>query len=181
MKEAIYYVVFGVFVSVMTLVIHDARENAPVAVVQQEKTKTLDSVDLDPELQEWIFDTCEGRKISPFIVFAMIERESDCDPECQTLTSREDSVGLMQIQARWHQDRMDRLGVVDLADPKGNILVGVDYLTELFHKNPDTRWVLDAYNGGIGHANKMKELDFVTDYSKAVMERAKEMEDEWER
>lgn len=180
MKETVFYLVFGMFVSVMTLVIHDARESAPVAVVQEQK-KQLESVRLDPDLQEWIFDICEGRKLSPFIVFAMIEKESDYDQECRTVTSREDSVGLMQIQARWHQDRMDRLGVTDLNDPKGNVLVGIDYLSELFHKNPETRWVLDAYNGGIGHANRMRELDFVTDYSKAVMERAKEMEDEWER
>lgn len=71
-----------------------------------------------------------------------------------------------------------------MVKPK-RIRVLLAYITKkhtiLSHKNPETRWVLDAYNGGICHANRMRELDFVTEYSKAVMERAKEMEDEWER
>ena len=57
------------------------------------------------------------------------------------------SVGYMQVQRRWHEDRMARLGVTDLTDPYGNFRVGCDYLAELLGKYP-LEEALTAYNSG---------------------------------
>ena len=45
-----------------------------------------------------------------------------------------ESFGLMQIQPKWHEDRMRRLGVTDLLDPEQNVRVGADLLSEHLSK-----------------------------------------------
>lgn len=191
-KQGAAILIFGSFVSLMTLFIHDEREHVPVPTVEPvaatigtrrptQEPMYLESVNLDPELQNWIMEYCWNRDLSPFLVMAMIERESDCDANCTTVTPDEESYGLMQIQPRWHQDRMDRLGVTDLMDPRQNIIAGVDYLLEMFEKNSEAVWVLNAYNGGENYANRMMEKGITTKYSKEVLEREKELCEEWER
>ena len=195
-RQSIRYLIFGAFVSLSTLTIHDARQQ-PVATSQSEERISIqssvmpviepirkqrellyiDQVDLEPELQDWIFEYCDNRHISPCLVMAMIEQESECDPNCRYTTDTEDSIGLMQIQPRWHSDRMAELCVTDLTDPKLNVIVGVDYLLELFRKNPEVEWVLNAYNGGEAYADRMQEIGIVTDYSLQIMNRAKELEE----
>lgn len=191
-KQGAAILIFGSFVSLMTLFIHDEREHVPVPTVEPvaatidtrrppQEPMYLESVNLDPELQNWIMEYCWNRDLSPFLVMAMIERESDCDANCTTVTPDEESYGLMQIQPRWHQDRMDRLGVTDLMDPRQNIVTGIDYLLELFGKNPEAEWVLNAYNGGERYANRMAEKGITTDYSVEILKREKELSEEWER
>lgn len=73
------------------------------------------------------------------------------------------STGYMQIQQKWHWDRMERLGVTNLLEPNGNFRVGCDFLSELYGKYNDWSAALTAYN--MGH-----NPGFVTDYAKEVME-----------
>lgn len=40
-------------------------------------------------------------------------------------------LGLMQINPTWQGARMEELGVTDLQDPYSNLLVGIDYLSDL--------------------------------------------------
>lgn len=196
MKQKLLFFVYSVLVSAMTLVIHEAREEVPpvVAATSQEDTDAVtgtigmaeqrqepepmyvDGVALDHGLQGWLFEYCWNRNLSGCLVIAMIEQESECDPDCIYITDNEESYGLMQIQPFWHQERMYRLGVTDILDPKQNIRTGVDFLLELFEKNPETEWVLNAYNGGEAYADRMQEIGIVTDYSLEVLTRAKELE-----
>lgn len=80
------------------------------------------------------------------IIKALIEEESGW------VTSAEgdngNSIGLMQIQERWHKDRMKRLGVTNLYDSEQNITVGCDILSELLNKYGNYRDALSAYNSG---------------------------------
>ena len=193
MKKELFLILYGAFVSIMTLTIHDARQQ-PVATSQSKEVVTVeasvlpviepvrrqklctDQVNLDPELQDWMIGYCSDRHISPCLVMALIEQESDCDSECVYITEREESVGLMQINTRWHTERVESLGVTDLLDPKQNIIVGVDYLLELFRTNPETEWVLNAYNGGQAYADRIEDIGIVTDYALGIMNRAKELE-----
>lgn len=62
---------------------------------------------LSRKVQRQIFDICAGANISFEFVMAIIEKESDFDPEC--ISDGGESVGLMQIQSRWHREQMDRL------------------------------------------------------------------------
>lgn len=130
-------------------------------------------VPLDKDLQKHIITVSESYNIEPSIIFAMIERESRFKPNVIGDNGR--SYGLMQIQQRWHQDRMKRLGVTDLLDPYQNVLVGIDYLAELFSMNEDVEWVLMAYNGGLAYANKLTGSGKVSAYATGVLEAAREM------
>ena len=86
------------------------------------------------------------------IIKALIEEESGW------LSSAEgdngNSVGLMQIQERWHKDRMKRLGVTNLYDSEQNITVGCDILSELLNKYGNYEDALSVYNSGNIHDGK---------------------------
>ena len=77
----------------------------------------------------------------------------------------------MQIQPRWHIERMDRLGVEDLLNPYQNISVGVDILAEC----------IDRYDGDIGAAltayNRGSYQGKVSEYAEDVLERKERIEE----
>ena len=72
--------------------------------------------------------------ICPEMVMAIIEHESSGQADVKNGGCK----GLMQIYEKYHRDRMERLGVEDLYDPYGNILVGCDYLAELLRNMRET-------------------------------------------
>lgn len=54
----------------------------------------------------------------------------------------------MQVSEKWHKDRMEKPGVDSLTDMKGNMAVGVDYLSELLKQyDDDPGAALMKYNG----------------------------------
>ncbi len=80
------------------------------------------------------------------IIKALIEEESGWVASAEGDNGK--SVGLMQIQERWHKDRMKRLGVNDLYDSEQNITVGCDILSELLNKYGNYEDALSVYNSG---------------------------------
>lgn len=80
------------------------------------------------------------------IIKALIEEESGWISSAEG--DNGESFGLMQIQERWHKDRMKRLGVTNLYDSEQNITVGCDILSELLNKYGNYRDALSAYNSG---------------------------------
>lgn len=140
---------------------------------------TFYDVPLSEELQLHIFTECEKHNISPSIVVAMIEMESSYDMD--SIGDNGNSFGLMQIQPKWHQERVQRLGCTDLLDPYQNITVAIDIIAELKSKNPDLYWVLMAYNGGETYATRKINAEDYSDYAIEVVERAGELEDARER
>ena len=80
------------------------------------------------------------------IVKALIEEESGWLETAEG--DGGESIGLMQIQERWHRERMQRLGVTDLYDPKQNVKVGCDILAELLGKYGNYKDALSVYNSG---------------------------------
>lgn len=87
--------------------------------------------------------------LNPNVIKALIEEESGWLASAEGDNGQ--SVGLMQIQERWHKDRMKRLGVNDLYDPEQNITVGCDILSELLNKYGNYKDALSAYNSGNTH------------------------------
>jgi soluble lytic murein transglycosylase-like protein len=87
--------------------------------------------------------------LNPNVIKALIEEESGWLASAEGDNGQ--SVGLMQIQERWHKDRMKRLGVNDLYDPEQNITVGCDILSELLNKYGNYKDALSAYNSGNIH------------------------------
>ena len=130
-------------------------------------------VPLSKDLQNHIFTLCETYGVDPAIVVAMIERESGFRPAVKGDNRR--SYGLMQIQLRYHKERMKKLGVTDLLNPYHNVAVGIDLLGELSDRGKSLEWVLMAYNGGYGYADRNISAGTISNYAKAVIARSKEL------
>lgn len=131
-----------------------------------EEPKLYD-VPLGKELQLHIIETCEAYDVDPVIVLAMIWRESRFHAD--SVGDGGNSLGLMQVQPRWHSGRMKKLGCEDLLDPYQNVVVGIDYLAESVDRyDGDVAKALVAYNAG--HYNGT-----ITEYAKSVLEKADEM------
>lgn len=98
------------------------------------------------EVEEHIEKTAKRNGLDPRVIKALIKEESGW------LSSAEgddgESVGLMQIQERWHKERMKRLGMTDLFNPQQNITVGCDILAELLGKYGNYKDALSVYNSG---------------------------------
>lgn len=98
---------------------------------------------------------------------AVICTESSFDPN--NVSDNGQSVGLMQIQERWHKPIMDKLGVDSLYNPVDNVRVGVELLTSYFAASDDTYYVLMWYNGGKAYADRMAAAGEVSEYAKKVL------------
>lgn len=125
----------------------------------------------EQNMHEFIEIVCEDRNICPELVEAIIETESNWNPNAQN----GGCIGLMQISEKWHRERMQRLEVTDLTDPYGNILVGVDYLAELFDKYEDVGMVLLVYNGS-SMANDYWDTGELSSYAEKILTRSAELE-----
>lgn len=131
-------------------------------------------VPLDHKLQDYIFALCEEKCIDPAIIIAMIDKESKFDIDI--IGDKGKSYGLMQIQPRWHKERMEELGVTDLLDPYQNVTVGIDILAELLESGESLEWALMAYNGGHSYANRLIAEGRLSTYASTVIENASELE-----
>lgn len=121
-----------------------------------EITEYWEHIPLSCEVQAFIFAECEKRDINPAVIFAMIKRESTYNPD--VIGDQGRAFGLMQIQPRWHEKRIEKLGVTDLLDPVQNVTVGIDYLDELLYAGNGLEWALTYYNAG-GKAAKQYLAD----------------------
>lgn len=84
-------------------------------------------------------------------------------------------IGIMQVSERWHGDRMDRLGVTDLTDMRGNMLVAVDYLAELAEGGEDIAKVLMRYHGESDVDEKLSRGE-VSRYAERILVISAELE-----
>lgn len=154
------------------MVVSEMVEPAKLVEVQEEEICPLTvtqfyPVPLDADLQAYIINESSAYGIDPAIIFAMIGRESDFRADAVGDGCK--SFGLMQIQERWHKERMERLAVTDLLNPYQNVTVGIDYLAELLSLDRGLEWALMCYNGGFSYANDMKASGMVSDYAAEVM------------
>lgn len=115
---------------------------------------------------------CQGYDdVTPELVLAVARLESGFDPSA----TNGETIGLMQINPRWHKARAERLGVLDFSDPYGSILLGTDYLHEI-HQDlisqtgiDDWNYVLMIYNMRRDVANSLYHQGIISDYAKTVM------------
>ena len=103
-----------------------------------------EDVPLDGDTQALLHAACDESGIPYELALAVIEQETGF----RNVTGDDGaSCGYMQIQEKWHRDRMARLGVTDLMDPFGNFRVGCDFLAELLDQY-SLEEALTAYNSG---------------------------------
>ena len=119
-------------------------ENEKIEAALYETGYFRADVPLDGETQAFLRSACEEAGITYELALAVIRKETDFR---NIVGDNGDSIGYMQIQPRWHEDRMERLGVTDLADPYSNFRVGCDFLAELISKYT-LEESLTAYNSG---------------------------------
>ena len=118
-----------------------------------------DDIPLDYDTQSLLKAAADEAGIDFELAVAVVWRES----AFRNVTGDEgQSLGYMQVQPRWHADRMARLGVTDLMDPAGNFRVGCDYLAELLARWGDTHKALMAYNMGESRAISLWSTGIVT-------------------
>lgn len=128
-------------------------------------------VPLEAELQIYIDALCVNSPIEPEIILAMCERESQYTPDA--VGDNGNSIGLLQINPKWHGERMDRLDCPNLLNPYNNVTVALDFLGELYVKYEGAMaLVLMAYNGGCAYAERQTEP---SDYAVFVLNRAAEL------
>lgn len=105
----------------------------PVLVAQLETNNHIDKI-------------AKRYGLNPDIVKALIEEESGWVASAEG--DNGNSIGLMQIQERWHKERLTRLGITNLCDPEQNVTVGCDILSELLNKYGNYEDALSVYNSG---------------------------------
>lgn len=138
--------------------------------------QSLNKVASDPiekteedRINDYVCWICEGySNVTPDLIQSVIMSESSYDPKA----TNGSHVGLMQVSTRWHRERAQKLGVRDLYDPYGNILVGTDYLNELIGSvNGDVAWALMIYNMGHKAAYELYSKGIVSSYASQILQR----------
>lgn len=112
--------------------------------------------------------------ICPEILEEIVEKESALN----IYAENEGCYGLCQISTKWHEERMESLGVKNVYDPEGNIRTAASYLAELFEENCDVYYVLMRYNMKKSTADQLYSEGKFTDYAISICERAAELERE---
>lgn len=85
--------------------------------------------------------------------------------------------GLMQVSTKWHSGRMEKLGVSDIYDPYGNVLVATDYLMELAEETESITYCLDIYHGD-SKAEYNEENGIISNYAKKILALSERLERE---
>lgn len=119
----------------------------------------LVEVPLSFEEQELLQKACEEFGVPYPLALGLIETETNFQ---NIYGDNGVSSGYMQIQKKWHYQRMKDLGVTDLNDPEGNFRVGLSLLSELYEKYGSWEMALTVYN--MGH-----DPGYVTSYARVVM------------
>lgn len=119
-------------------------ENEKIESALYENGYFRSDVPLDGETQALLHSACEESGITYELALAVIRKETEFQ---NVMGDNGNSYGYMQIQPRWHEERMERLGVTDLNDPYSNFRVGCDFIAELLSKYT-LEEALTAYNSG---------------------------------
>jgi len=115
-----------------------------------------ENIPFEPEMQELVWQACEESGCPYELALSVIWKESTYR---NVNGDNGRSIGYMQVQPKWHYERMERLGVTDLSDPLSNFRVGCDLLAELLDKYNDVEKALTCYNtgspGSSGYADRV--------------------------
>lgn len=128
------------------------------------------NVNMDEELQEFIYCLSYGYNIDFPFVMGLIQKESTFKPN---VISKTNDYGLMQINTVNHEWLSEKFGFTDYLDPYQNTRAGLYILRKLFEKYEDPSKVLMAYNLGETGAKRLWDKGiFETNYSSSVLANA---------
>ena len=126
---------------------------------------------LSEDVQGYCEEIGELYGICPELLMSIAEHESGGNQYAENGSCK----GLMQVSVRWHSGRMEKLGVTDIYDEYGNILVATDYIAEMRDDYEDVALVLMTYNGS-SDAKERANSGNLTNYAESVLERSAELE-----
>ena len=137
-------------------------------------TVRAEQKDQKEEWIEYIGSICEEKQISPELVEAVIERESNWNPDAQN----GECIGLMQVDQVIHWKRAQDMGVCTLMDPYDNIRVGISILEDLLKKYGEPAPALMYYNAGYSEVCGITAYNngTISRYAEEIMERSIELE-----
>lgn len=147
-------------------------------------TPLLATAGLDAETQWEIFEAICGQDPDAFCALMAIAKH-ETDFRADLAGDNGGSLGMFQINTKWHTDRMERLSVTDLTNPVQCAKVALDYLQELARITGfgfSDHGIYMAYNMGPSGARKAQAAGRdTTAYSEAVLAyyRGYMMELEW--
>lgn len=144
----------------------EVTEPTEIETIATEPPTLLYDVPLNDDLQIHIIETANAHDIDPAIIFAMAWKESTYRTDA--IGDSGNSLGLLQVQPRWHSGRMEKLNCTNLLNPYQNVVVACDYLRELIDRYGSMDKALTAYNRG-------HYAGVVTDYATTVMAKASEL------
>lgn len=145
-----------------------------------EPTPTLepDPIIHDVDIDQIVEEICaQYPNVSPFLVHSIIQHESNYTVDAWNGYDYPNAcIGLMQVSTYWHASRAQNLGVTDLWDPYGNVLVGVDYLSDLLEScDNNVAWALMEYNG-TSNAKECAAQGKLSKYAESVIAMSNELE-----
>ena len=147
--------------------VHEDNSPPVIEEVEAESPYYHSEIPLSREEQDMLGAACEEFGIPYGVALGLIEKETQFH---NVIGDDGASTGYMQIQKKWHWDRMERLGVTDLLDPEGNFRVGCDFLAELYDKYGDWGLALTVYNKG-------HNPGYVSNYAREVLANYAEWQD----
>ena len=143
-----------------------------VSMISTKVEATTNDTYVSKDIQSIVEEISVEYNVCPELILAIIEQESSGNQNAVN----GDCKGLMQVSEKWHKDRMERIGVTDLFDQYGNILVGTDYLMELANKYDDLYLALMIYSGTSDAFERAETYNW-TEYAETIVKRTMELEE----
>lgn len=107
------------------------------------------------DIKRLIIKIANEEGVDPAIALAIAEQESGFNPNARNKTSKEDSIGLYQINRKAHPDYTGG------ANPEANIRYGLKYFKgQLARAKGNVPLALAAYNGGWGGKNSTQAQNY---------------------
>jgi soluble lytic murein transglycosylase-like protein len=127
----------------------------------------LYNVPLSDSLQRYIFDISTQEEVPVALVMAMIEHESQFNPE---IISETNDYGLMQINFINHEHLKEEFRCADMLNPYQNVFCGIKIISSYLKKyDGDYHKALMAYNlGEYGASKSWGEGVHTTFYSRSI-------------
>lgn len=163
-RKGVMIILIIMIISVVIIIL-SAVSKDKVQAETEPKTKIIPPIEVD--IMQMIADHFG---LDKELIQAIVQVESGGDPKA--VGDNGNSIGLMQIQPKWHKRRMARYGFAeqDLYSPICNLIVGCDYLKECMDMGNGTDFALIMYNGGMEEAYRNYRSGTVTEYVKKVRE-----------
>lgn len=101
-----------------------------------------------------VHEESQEKGVDPILVLSIIATESSFNPRARSSVG---ALGLMQAMPRYHQEKLDRLGLTanDLYNPRPNIKVGTEILSEYLDlSGGNTTSALQRYNGSLSDKSR---------------------------